>query len=350
MGYFPIRYDFRVVIYKRKMFIRSATDLFKKSFTTGELHSLNAQDKKCIFNFEASALVRRTGDVADGKFRIGDIHESGRYNNADDKAVKNAAALALLKRSQSTGDIDDVDDKSNDAPFIDSDHSCCQEQPPEFRKIDRSRKFEVANYEEEGSDTTSAEKTDATRNDATTLIMFSTSLRGQKSGKEQLVSSKSENFLSAVATKKASKSVDARRPKFIRQKSFEIDSDSTDIDNSLTPSTEPAPKPELMEAGKNPMARYRNFRANFHNRFQVHLVFQRNFATMCRYFTKFSHSLNAPGSVGSSTPSTCASNRKRPDLTIKIYNSSFDTVAGDSDPISDAFRNEICKSLFSRHY
>ena len=152
MGYFPIRYDFRVVIYKRKMFIRSATDLFKKSFTTGELHALNAQDKKCIFNFEASSLVRRTGEVADGKFRIGDIHESGRYNNADDKAVKNAAALALLKRSQSTGDIDDVDDKSNDAPFIDSDHICCQEQPPEFRKIDRSRKFEVANHEERCDD------------------------------------------------------------------------------------------------------------------------------------------------------------------------------------------------------
>ena len=27
MGYFPVKYDSRVVIYKRKMFIRLATDL-----------------------------------------------------------------------------------------------------------------------------------------------------------------------------------------------------------------------------------------------------------------------------------------------------------------------------------
>ena len=29
MGYFPVRYDSRVVIYERKMFIRLATDLFQ---------------------------------------------------------------------------------------------------------------------------------------------------------------------------------------------------------------------------------------------------------------------------------------------------------------------------------
>ena len=28
MGYFPVRYDSRVIIYERKMFIRLATDLF----------------------------------------------------------------------------------------------------------------------------------------------------------------------------------------------------------------------------------------------------------------------------------------------------------------------------------
>ena len=28
MGYFPVRYDSRVVIYERKMFIRLATDLY----------------------------------------------------------------------------------------------------------------------------------------------------------------------------------------------------------------------------------------------------------------------------------------------------------------------------------
>ncbi len=62
--------------------------------------------------------------MADGKFRISDIHECGGYSNTN-----SAAAQALLKRSQSTGDIDD-DDKNVDVPFIDSDHSCCHDKPP----------------------------------------------------------------------------------------------------------------------------------------------------------------------------------------------------------------------------
>ena len=32
MGYFPVRYDSRVVIYERKMFIRLVTDVIKKLF------------------------------------------------------------------------------------------------------------------------------------------------------------------------------------------------------------------------------------------------------------------------------------------------------------------------------
>ena len=34
MGYIPVRYDSRVVIYERKMFIRLATDAFRKQTTT----------------------------------------------------------------------------------------------------------------------------------------------------------------------------------------------------------------------------------------------------------------------------------------------------------------------------
>ena len=34
MGYFPVRYDSRVVIYKRKVYIRLATDSPKVSFQT----------------------------------------------------------------------------------------------------------------------------------------------------------------------------------------------------------------------------------------------------------------------------------------------------------------------------
>ena len=255
--------------------------------------------------FQTSSVIRRTGEVADGKFRISEIHESGGYNNTDANGM--SAAQALLKRSQSTGDIDD-DDKINDAPFIDSDHSCCQEKPPEFRKIN-SRNFESAVYEEDDSDTTSFERTDATKNDAATL--FSTSLKGGQrchAMKELLVSSKSENFLSVAGKKSEKQLLDKRRAKFIRQKSFEVDSDSTDIDTSLTPSTEPPPqKPDNVDPGNR----------------------------------KPEQHFNTAGSGGSSTPSWTAagSNRRRPDLTIKIYNSSFDTVGCDSDPIPDAFRS-----------
>jgi len=47
--------------------------------------------------------------------------------------------------------------------------------------------------------------------------------------------------------------MDKRRPKFIRQKSFEIDSDSTDIDASLTPSTERPQKNDNAQSGKKPV-------------------------------------------------------------------------------------------------
>jgi hypothetical protein len=89
--------------------------------------------------FQTSSVIRRTGEVADGKFRIGEIHESGGYSKSNAGGDKSSAALALLKRSQSTGDIDD-DDKNPDVPYIDSDHSCCQE----FRKSDCSRKLEAS--------------------------------------------------------------------------------------------------------------------------------------------------------------------------------------------------------------
>ena len=94
----------------------------------------------CFYSFfnklQSSSVIRRTGEVADGKFRIGDIHESGGYNNDE----KKAAALILLKRSQSTGDIDD-EDKTDDAPYLDSDHSCCQVSILQFKKIPEIQKY-----------------------------------------------------------------------------------------------------------------------------------------------------------------------------------------------------------------
>ena len=89
-----------------------------------------------------------------------------------------------------------------------------------------------------------------------------------------------------------------RRPKFVRQKSFEIDSDSTDIDTSLTPSSEP-PKLEHLKdllTSKN----------------ECRKVLTKQMST---------EKVLAPGSGGSSTSSwNAGGSKKRPDLTIKIYN------------------------------
>ena len=66
---------------------------------------------------ETTEPVKRSGEIADGVFEFGDLHESGGYPQQKGDLATQAAAL---RRSQSTGDIDDKSSSGNELPYIDS--------------------------------------------------------------------------------------------------------------------------------------------------------------------------------------------------------------------------------------
>ena len=69
---------------------------------------------------ENTEPVKRSGEIADGVFEFGDLHESGGYPEQKGDLASQAAAL---RRSQSTGDIDDKSSSGNEIPYIDSGES-----------------------------------------------------------------------------------------------------------------------------------------------------------------------------------------------------------------------------------
>ena len=66
---------------------------------------------------ETTEPVKRSGEIADGVFQFGDLHESGGYPEQKSGLASQSAAL---RRSQSTGDIDDKSSSGNEIPYIDS--------------------------------------------------------------------------------------------------------------------------------------------------------------------------------------------------------------------------------------
>ena len=50
MGYFPVRYDSRVVIYDRRGFIRLATDAFQLESESYRGFDVLKWDKSCLFD------------------------------------------------------------------------------------------------------------------------------------------------------------------------------------------------------------------------------------------------------------------------------------------------------------
>ena len=66
---------------------------------------------------ETTEPVKRSGDIDYGVFEFGDLHESGGYPEQKSGLASQSAAL---RRSQSTGDIDDNSSSSNEIPYIDS--------------------------------------------------------------------------------------------------------------------------------------------------------------------------------------------------------------------------------------
>ena len=66
---------------------------------------------------ESAEPVKRSGEIDDGVFEFGDLHECGGY---PEQKTDLASQSAALRRSHSTGDIDDKSSSSNEIPYIDS--------------------------------------------------------------------------------------------------------------------------------------------------------------------------------------------------------------------------------------
>lgn len=71
---------------------------------------------------EEEERVRRIGEVADGVFQVSELHETGGYLQTDQDSDRERLALlaAALRRSQSTGDLEDHD--GHDDPEAGGDH------------------------------------------------------------------------------------------------------------------------------------------------------------------------------------------------------------------------------------
>ena len=105
--------------------------------------------------------------------------------------------------------------------------------------------------------------------------------------------------------------ISVKRQKFVRQKSFEIDSDETDIESIVEQS-------RIEKVEKN------SKKTKVENGTQT---IEKSFLAKLEKPSKPSKSAKVHGT------------KKRPDLTIKIYDSSFDAGAADPDPVAEAFRS-----------
>lgn len=68
---------------------------------------------------EKEEIVKRIGEIADGVFQFSDIHEHGGFLQRREDLKWSAVEL---RRSQSTGCLDDKSDHESEFPIIDSDH------------------------------------------------------------------------------------------------------------------------------------------------------------------------------------------------------------------------------------
>jgi hypothetical protein len=109
---------------------------------------------------ENTEPVKRSGEIDDGVFEFGDLHESGGY---PEQKTGLASQSVALRRSQSTGDIDDKSISSNEIPYIDSDHhNHCDEKPEDSRKCGFMKTISKLDSQdtEDGQETTSESVSD----------------------------------------------------------------------------------------------------------------------------------------------------------------------------------------------
>lgn len=188
------------------------------------------------------AAVNMAGDQSEGKFKISEIHDSGGYAHLSDDARE--AMLANLKRSQSTGDMEDYPESDQEGPpIIDSDH-CCSEKPEEefsssHHHHRRSQAAGTADCESSESTSTDPQPTLPTTLSSTATgedlsSKFATTLTSGATDHTS-VTITPDNPLSTAGTPPVTSK--RARPRFVRQKSFEIDSDSTEMDTSLAEQT-----------------------------------------------------------------------------------------------------------------
>ena len=179
----------------------------------------SGSDKDKTASSSNNTVVKRTGEVADGRFRIGDIHTSGAYGlNGSAEEREN-----LLKRSQSTGDMDHRKDEDDDGEGgvdecvvpLDSDHSSGERPDAAANK---------------GATATTNTTSTVTTGLSSSPPTSSSSTMGAKDVRQQQAATE---IASAPLKASASSSARRLRARFVRQKSFEIDSDSTDTHTSL---------------------------------------------------------------------------------------------------------------------
>ena len=200
-------------------FIEAANETvssFLKSLAVRNDHV--AQDERGVTSSRRPCVVKRTGEVADGMFEIGDIHDHGGY-------IITSNDVMNLKRSQSTGDIEDSDEQRRNVPYIDSDHSCSEK--PETINLKLLKLPGTSHETESTSESTST----INNNNKVSDVMAKTMNKNKREFEEN--NAKIPEPITNNNNGSSTMPIRRNRPRFVRQKSFEIDSDSTDMEVSM---------------------------------------------------------------------------------------------------------------------
>jgi len=139
---------------------------------------------------------------------------------------------------------------------------------------------------------------------------------------------KSDDVMSSTASLKNSfnqSDISLKRQKLVRQKSFEIDSDETDVESIVENS-------RIEKVEKNSTTTSTKTKTKVENGTQT---IEKSFPV--KVSTKLEKVQSS--SNKSSKSAKVHGTKKRPDLTIKIYDSSFDAGGAEADPVAEAFRS-----------
>ncbi len=150
------------------------------------------------------SLVKKTdGELIEGRFQIGDLHE--RYKTIEEKESEDLK-IARLRRSKSTGELLGKVKKKLNLPCKDS-----TERTKDIKSILESKETDLGRLPE------------VKPQEVKKHVMFKT----------DNISPGRSKSLASTTDAAAQKAAQSKRSRFKRQKSFELDSDSTDIEDFL---------------------------------------------------------------------------------------------------------------------